>query len=86
MAKFRKKPVVVEAIRINQMCTIRTLEGDMIGHVGDWLITGVAGEQYPCINSIFLRTYEPASDDAEDLYEQARKEYGGEGRRHTDQC
>jgi len=29
---------------------------------GDWIITGVRGEMYPCKNEIFLMTYEPAGD------------------------
>ena len=27
---------------------------------GDWIITGVKGEMYPCKNEIFKMTYEPA--------------------------
>ena len=38
---------------------IRTLEGVMIGRVGDWIIRGVKGEYYPCKPDIFERTYEP---------------------------
>jgi hypothetical protein len=38
--------------------TIPTLEGTMTAHVGDWIIKGVAGEFYPCKNSIFEATYE----------------------------
>ena len=29
---------------------------------GDWIITGVAGEMYPCKDEIFRLTYEPADD------------------------
>lgn len=39
---------------------IETLEGDMAVSPGDWVITGVAGEKYPCKDSIFQATYEPA--------------------------
>lgn len=39
---------------------IDTLEGQMVGHVGDWIIKGVAGELYPCRGDIFEQTYEPA--------------------------
>lgn len=28
-------------------------------HPGDWIITGVAGEKYPCKDEIFKATYEP---------------------------
>lgn len=40
---------------------VRTLEGDMIAQPGDWIITGVEGEKYPCKNDIFKKTYEPAT-------------------------
>lgn len=82
MSKFRKKPVVIEAVQITndtfdaprpnaehiagliydsvQRCVlIRTLEGEMRGDLGDWIITGVKGEHYPCKPDIFAATYEP---------------------------
>lgn len=37
---------------------IHTLEGPLHVSVGDWIITGVAGEQYPCKPDIFDATYE----------------------------
>ena len=37
---------------------IDTLEGGHIVCPGDWIITGVAGENYPCKPSIFEATYE----------------------------
>ena len=37
---------------------IPTLEGEMIGSLGDWIITGVKGEHYPCKPDIFEKTYE----------------------------
>lgn len=39
---------------------IKTLEGDMRGDVGDYVIQGVKGELYPCKPDIFAATYEPA--------------------------
>lgn len=39
-----------------------TLEGDMIASKGDYIITGVDGEQYPCKPDIFEKTYEPVED------------------------
>jgi len=90
MAKFRKKPVVIEAFQIpapseaaSVECptwamqaiidkviemvptggaVVHTLEGDMVGGVGDWIIRGVKGEFYPCKPDIFAETYEAASD------------------------
>lgn len=38
---------------------INTLEGTMIVTPGDWIITGVNGERYPCKPDIFEKTYEP---------------------------
>lgn len=62
MAKYRKKPVVIEAYRTNEEIDIETLEGTMHANVGDWIITGVNGEQYPCKQDIFEKTYEPVTD------------------------
>ncbi len=71
--KFRKKPIIVEAIQYfdcdtkhkaicncnNGLPHIHTLEGEMrIGHK-DWIIKGVKGEFYPCKPDIFEATYEP---------------------------
>lgn len=39
---------------------VRTLEGTMTGYPDDWLILGVEYEMYPCSNSVFQKTYEPA--------------------------
>lgn len=58
MPKFRKKPVIIEAIRISREMTVKTLEGVMTGGPGDWLITGIKGEQYFCKDDIFRKTYE----------------------------
>lgn len=79
MAKFRKKPVVIDAEQffINSengwpagVCkdgasstgyAIDTLEGRALEVAeGDWIITGVKGELYPCKPDIFAATYEPA--------------------------
>lgn len=62
MAKFRKKAVIIEAVQIDKEQYVDTLEGRMHGSVGDWLITGVKGEQYFCKPDIFLMTYEPATE------------------------
>ena len=81
--KFRKKPVVIEAIQFNyidginglktialalalglsrkgssKIWEIETLEGWHIVSNGDWIITGVKGELYPCKPDIFELTYE----------------------------
>lgn len=39
---------------------VQTLEGGHIVTPGDWIITGVHGEHYPCKPDIFEKTYEKA--------------------------
>ena len=70
--KFRKKPIVVEATQWfpdmgqqlgveyhpDESYHIPTLEGNMLVNPGDWIITGVKGEKYPCKPDIFEATYE----------------------------
>lgn len=62
MAKYVKKPVVIEAYQTDKEMIIHTLEGDMKASVGDYIITGVHGEHYPCKPDIFEETYEPVED------------------------
>lgn len=100
--KYRKKPVVVEAVQwfpelpskshettfgdswrhwdcgvyeetegylydlgarfvkpVKTRVVIKTLEGTHTVLPGDWIITGVKGEKYPCKPDIFELTYEP---------------------------
>ena len=90
--KFRKKPVVIEAIqwtgenerdmydfleghkdryitttgdnfeinhsKVKGGLVIRTLEGEHIANIKDWIIKGIKGEFYPCKPDIFKETYE----------------------------
>lgn len=75
MAKYRKKPVVIEAEQWfegqdpetypeyltyvpQRGYVIQTLEGDMVVSNGDFIITGIKGERYPCKPDIFHATYE----------------------------
>lgn len=69
MPKFRKRPVEVEAVRHTCSFEVATLEGTMVGEAGDWLITGVEGEQYPCKDKIFRQTYEPVDDEARAMWD-----------------
>lgn len=62
MAKYRKKPVVIDAVRTDVELDIYTLEGVMHADVGDYIITGVRGEQYPCKPDIFDDTYEKVDE------------------------
>lgn len=63
--KYRKKPVTIEAYQTDVELDIPTLEGTMHASVGDYIITGVHGEQYPCKPDIFLETYEPSEGDTD---------------------
>jgi len=72
--KYRKKPVVIEAVQVPMSgivpegvypdetsgtgLSINTLEGKHEVTRGDWIITGVKGEKYPCKPDIFEMTYE----------------------------
>ena len=92
MAKYRKKPIVIEAVQWlddgdhdavmsavkrhdgvifchDHICVdggagytrtfaIPTLDGSHEVTPGDWIITGVQGEHYPCKPEIFAATYE----------------------------
>ncbi|WJQ02869.1 hypothetical protein QT236_12580 [Geobacillus stearothermophilus] len=86
MAKYRKKPIIVEAFQLTEElldkkgwtdeyvgtrkikyrldhAIIQTLEGEMIANIGDYIITGINGEIYPCKPDIFEKTYEPVKED-----------------------
>lgn len=63
--KFRKKPIVIEAYKTDKELIIQTLEVPMKADPGDWIITGIRGEKYPCKPDVFDRTYEPVQDDQE---------------------
>jgi hypothetical protein len=91
MAKYRKKPVEIEAVQFrgngdipelelsmidsdtDWICTecgkvasdhgnVKTLEGFHIACPGDWIITGIKGEHYPCKPDIFEMTYDKVDD------------------------
>ncbi|KAA8455416.1 hypothetical protein FKV88_09390 [Weissella paramesenteroides] len=59
MEKFivEKKQVRVKAYKTDKIIYIDTLEGTMKAEPGDWIITGVHGEQYPIKPEIFEKTY-----------------------------
>ena len=60
--KYRQRPVVVEAYRTETAVVVHTLEGDLTAQPSDYIITGVAGEQYPCKAEIFEATYEEVEE------------------------
>ena len=59
---FRKKHVIIKAYQTSKEMVIKTLEGDMLASKGDWIVTGVDGEQYPVKPDIFKKTYELVKD------------------------
>lgn len=61
--KYRKKPVVIEAMRLHAETDPEVfLDPNTKAHAEiDWVIKGVAGEFYPCKPDIFAATYERAS-------------------------
>ncbi len=76
MARYVKKSVVVEAAQWfkpgDHVAVQSTSAGDPIGYIdtpegrlrvepGDWIITGIAGENYPCKPDIFEKLYKPES-------------------------
>jgi hypothetical protein len=75
MGRYRKKSVVVEAVQwfkhgdhaavlagpaADASGYVETPEGRLRVEPGDWIITGIAGENYPCKPGIFQRLYTPA--------------------------
>jgi len=92
MTKYKKKPVVIDAMqwngtehrlmweflggstndyiqsegknfyidhtKTNGGLVIKTLEGEHLADIGDYIIKGVKGEYYPCKPDIFEMTYE----------------------------
>lgn len=73
MAKFRKRPVEVEAVAATAEFEIETPEGVMQVSRGDIIITGVAGEMYPCRLDIFMQTYEAVDEDCLQVIDLAKK-------------
>jgi transcriptional regulator with XRE-family HTH domain len=90
MPTYRKKPVEIEAHRLNgnleifrdmedvsltfegvqtddphalAYATVQTEEGPLKAWPGDWIITGIEGECYPCKDSVFQATYEQVNDE-----------------------
>ena len=57
--KFIKNPVIIEAYQVFTETKIETLEGLMTASPGDWIVTGIKGEQYPVKPDIFEATYSP---------------------------
>ncbi len=56
--KAMKKPIPLDVRCMPETFSVETLESIMQGKAGDWLITGVNGEMYPCDAAIFAKTYD----------------------------
>ncbi len=64
MARFRKLPVIVDAVLIRYKVAAATAFGTLRGRPGNWLVKGVGGEQTIVSDDIFRATYEPVNDEA----------------------
>lgn len=49
---------VIDSVRQTGKLKINTLEGDVVASIGDYIIKGVQGENYPCKPDIFKQTYD----------------------------
>ena len=56
--EYVKKQIIVKAYQTEEEMQIETLEGTMTASPGDYIITGVNGEQYPCKPDVFHETYD----------------------------
>ena len=68
MPYFIKKPIPIEAVQQTEPFKTQTLEGELEGKAGDYLVTGVDGEQYPVDREIFEKTYYEVAKDVYDAY------------------
>ena len=58
MQNCRKKPIIIQARKMDVDFRVNTLEGDYAqGKAGDYLMQGIDNELYICAASIFERTY-----------------------------
>lgn len=55
---YKKKPICVKAVELDEEIEVHTREGVLKGFPGDFLIRGIKGEIYPCGREIFFKTYE----------------------------
>lgn len=76
MAKYVKKPVAIEAYQTDKEIVVHTLNGDVVAKVGDYIITGAHGEQYPCNSEIFKETYEPVEANTPEATPNTRLSFG----------
>ena len=58
----RKKPIMVNALKMCVDFEVDTLEGTHNGNAGDYLMKGIDGELYPIKKDIFEKTYDVIYD------------------------
>lgn len=56
--KYKKRPIIIRAVKLKEKMVIKTREGILMGYKGDYLIEGIKGEIYPCGREIFNETYD----------------------------
>ena len=52
------KNFYIDYAKVTGGLIIKTLEGEHLANIGDWIIKGVEGEYYPCKPSVFKKTYD----------------------------
>lgn len=60
---FNEFPIMIDSKGAHII--IPTLEGNHRADIGDFIITGIKGEKYPCKPDIFEATYEPVNEGSE---------------------
>ena len=68
MGYYVKKPIPIQAEQQAKSFTVVTKEGTMSGKAGDYLVTGVQGEQYAVDKAIFEETYDEVTKEVYDEY------------------
>lgn len=59
MAKIRKRPVVIEAMKMQYKTTMHIPEQEpKVCEPGDWLVRDIEGNLYFVKNSVFVQTYD----------------------------
>lgn len=57
-----KKPIPIQCRQMSEPFVVETLEGNMRGEAGDYLMVGINGEMYPCAKDIFEKTYDKVNN------------------------
>ena len=60
--KTNGKNFYIDHSKVNGGLVIKTLEGEHIASINDYIIKGIRGEFYPCKPDIFNETYEEVKE------------------------